>query len=232
MNSQSVAVHHPAIALFLSLFLLTTAALAGPPLICHSFDIGEAKSLPWISHDWNLTGTESYETRNLATDTIAILNSDSVVIVHMETLRRASLYAHRDPIAAKQILTKLVARANSAGDSPQAALASFDAGYFAESYKQLWDIAGVNPVQGFDGYALVKKAIQLRGNDPQMDFAAALITMGGPVSTHQNYAQKAIAGAKNDGLLARNLTIHFRGPQSETMAEMISRSLSLKVAKQ
>jgi hypothetical protein len=232
MNSQSFSVRHIAIALFLALFFFNAQALAGPPLICHSFDIGEAKSLPWISHDWNLTGTETYETKNLVTDTIAILNSDSVVLVHMETLRRATLYAHRDPIAAKQLLTKLVARADFAGDSPQAALASFDAGYFAETYKNLWDLATANPAQGFDGYALVKRAIQLRGNDPQMDFAAALITMGGPASEHQVYAQKTIAGAKNDALLARNLTTHFIGPQSETMVEMISRTLSVKVAKQ
>ena len=232
MNSQSFPVRHIAIALLLALFLLNTSALAGPPLICHSFDIGEAKSLPWISHDWNLTGTETYETRNLVADTMAILNSDSVVLVHMETLRRATLYARRDPIAAKQLLTKLVARANSAGESPQAALASFDAGYFAETYKKLWDLTSANPAQGFDGYALVKRAIQLRGNDSQMDFAAALITMGGPASEHQDYAQKTIAGAKNDALLARNLTTHFIGPQSETMVEMISRTLSVKVAKQ
>jgi hypothetical protein len=233
MNSPSLPFGQIALVPLLVLFLVTPAALAGPPLICHSFDIGEAKSLPWISHDWNLTGTETYETRNLAADTLAILNSDSVILVHMETLRRATLYAHRDPIVAKQLLTKLLARANSAGYSRQTALASFDAGYFAETYKQLWDLNGANPAQGFDGFALVKRAMQLRGNDPQMDFAAALLTMGsGPVNEQQEYAQKALAGAKYDALLARNLTAHFLGPQSKTMAEMIFHSLNVKAAKQ
>lgn len=89
-----------------------------------------------------------------------------------------------------------------------------------------------NPAQGLDGYALVKKALQLRGNDPQMDFAAALITLTGPASEHQDYTQKTIAGAKTDALLSRNLFTHFMGAQSETMADMISRTFTVKVAKQ
>jgi hypothetical protein len=87
-----------------------------------------------------------------------------------------------------------------------------------------------NPAHNFDGYALVKKAIQLRGNNPQMDFAAALISLNGPAAEHQDFAQKAIAGAKTDTLLQRNIYTHFIGPQSETMAEMISRTPSVKVA--
>jgi hypothetical protein len=212
----------------LTLFLFASSALAGPPLVCHTFDIGNAKSLPWISHDWNLTGSESYDTKNLAADTIAILDNDPVVLVHMETLRRATLYAQKDAVAAKQLLLKLVARSDSD------ALASFDAGYLAETLKQYeWiNKAASNPARGFDGYALIKKAILLRGGDPQMEFAAALITLNGPVSEHQAFAQKAIAGAKSDALLARNLSTHFHGPQSETMADMISQTRNVKVAQQ
>src|SRR5271166_5235126 len=120
-------------ALLVALFVLATSAMAGPPLICHSFDIGNAKSLPWISHDWNLSGTESYNTRNLPTDTISILDAEPTVLVHMETLRRATLFARKDPIAAKQLLVKLIARADSSANSPSAALASFDLGYLAEA---------------------------------------------------------------------------------------------------
>ena len=230
MKSQSPSVHRIAAAVLLALFLFANHALAGPPLVCHSFDIANAKSLPWISHDWNLSGTESYDTKNLASDTIAILDSNPVVLVHMETLRRATLYARKDPVAAKQLFTKLVACADSLANSPSAALASFDLGYLAEAYKQWMGKDGPNPAQDFDGYALVKKAIQLRGNDPQMDFAAALITLNGPAAEHQDFAQKAIAGAKADALLQRNLFTHFIGPQSETMADMISRTPSVKVA--
>src|SRR5438477_12840858 len=99
------------VVLLATLLCLATLAEAGPPLICHSFDIGDAKSLPWISHDWNLSGGESYDTSKLATDTIAILDSSQVTLVHMETLRRATLYAKKDRLAAKELITRLIARA-------------------------------------------------------------------------------------------------------------------------
>ena len=232
MKSQLFHLNRISFAILLALFLFTSSALAGPPLICHSFDIGDAKSIPWTSHDWNLTGSENYNTKNLAADTIAVLDSDPVVLVHMETLRRATLYARKDPVAAKQLVTKLAARANSSANSPFAALASFDLGYLAECYGQWIGKDEPNPAQGLDGYALVKKAMQLRGNDPQMDFAAALITVNGPAGEHQDYAQKTLAGAKTDALLAHNLFTHFMGPRSDTMADMISRSSAVKVAKQ
>jgi len=215
--------------------LLATSALAGPPLVCHVFDIGNAKSLPWTSQGWSLTGTESYDTKNLAADTIAILDSDSTVLVHMETLRRAMLYGQKDPVAGKQLLLKLLARADAAAkDSPVAALASFDVGYLAETYGQYQWVykTAANPAQGLDGYARVKKALEIRGNDPQMEFAAALMTLDAPASERQEHTQRAFAGANNDPLLARNLAAHFQSPKSETMADMINRSPSVKVAQQ
>jgi hypothetical protein len=216
-------------SLFFAFFV--ASAFAGPPLVCHSFDIGNAKSLPWISHSWNLTGAESYDTKNLSTDTLAILDSDSTVLVHMETLRRAALYGQKDPVALKQLLVRLVDRSDS-GPANAAALASFDLGYFAETLSQaqsLYKSPG-DPGQGINGYALVRKALRLRLNDAQMQFAAALITLDGPASDHQQYAQNAMTGTKSDPLLARNLSLHFIGPQSETMAELLSRNSNAKVA--
>lgn len=232
MKSKITFVRRSAAGSVLALFIFITSAVAGPPLICHTLEIGGAKSLPWTDHNWNLTGSESYDTKNLVADTVSVLDSDSTVLVHMETLRRATLYSQNDSGASKQLLLKLVARSNAAGNA--AALASFDAGYFAETLKQLqWIHKGsVNPAQGFDGFSLIKKAIQLRADDPQMAFAAALITLDGPASEHQKYARKAIAGARSDSLLARNLSTHFMSPQSETMAEMISRTPGTRIAKQ
>jgi hypothetical protein len=206
---------------------------AGPPLICHAIDIGDAKSLPWISHSWNLGGGENYDTKNLVRDTLEILAPDTPVLVRMETLRRATLYARKDPVAAKELLARLHARATSAESSGHPdALAWFDVGYLAETYKQ-WIGQNMphmtdgmrmdsNPAAGVDGYAMVKKAIALRGkgDDPQMEFAAALITLSGPAEEHRQHAQKAVAGAKTDSLLARNLATRFIGPQTETMAEL------------
>lgn len=214
-------------------FFFATAALAGPPLLCHTFDIGEAKSLSWTSHSWNLSATDSYDTKNLSTDTLSILDTDSTVLVHMETLRRAALYTQKDSAAAKQLLLRLIARSNAANTST-AAIANFDAGYFAATLDQLhWinkDFS--NPAQSLDAFALLKKSLDLRPNDAQLNFAASLVTLEGPISEQREYAQKAMAGAQSDPLLARNLSTHFIGPQTETMADMINRNSATKVAHQ
>jgi hypothetical protein len=110
-------------------------------------------------------------------------------------------------------------------------LAWFDVGYLAETYKQWigqnWMKVNKdeqNPAAGVDGYALVKKAITQRGSDPQMEFAAALISLSGPHDEHREHAQKAIAGAKIDPLLAQNLATHFLGERDQTVSEMLARN--------
>ena len=225
-----------AIALAAAVLCSANVAQAGPPLICHTIEIGQAKSLPWISHNWNLSGSENYDTKSLVRDTLEILGPNTPVLVRMETLRRATLYARRDPIAAKELLARLHARATSAESSGHPdALAWFDAGYLAETYKQWIGQSWMrvskeeqNPAAGLDGYALVKKALALRGPSPngdaaQMEFAAALITLSGPADAHRQHAQKAIAGAKTDPLLAQNLASRFIGPQTETMSELLAK---------
>lgn len=225
---------HLAVCLAL-VFFFAASAQAGPPLVCHTFDIGNAKSLPWISHGWSLTGTETYDTKNLVADTVAILDVDPTVLVHMETLRRAMLYGQKDPAAGKQLLVKLIARADAAGKGTStAALANFDVGYLAETYSQYQWVyrTAANPAPGLDGYARVKEALAIRGNDPQMEFAAALMDLRVAVSERQAHAQKAIAGGKTDPLLARNLAAHFQSPHTETMAQMIIYTPNTKVAQQ
>jgi hypothetical protein len=206
------------------LMFIAKALLAGPPLVCHSFDIGSAKSLPWVSHNWNLSGTETYDTSRLTSDTLAILAADHSVIVHMETLRRAALYARKDPTAAKELLIKITMGTKSANSDETRALTYFDSGYLAEVYKQWLGGGSQNPATGLDGHALIREAIQLRGSDPQMEFAAALITLSGPTAEHEAHTNRAIAGAKNDPLLARNLTSRFNGNQGPTMAEMLTKA--------
>jgi hypothetical protein len=217
-----------------ALLFLAASAQAGPPLICHTIDIGQAKSLPWINHGWNLSGTENYDLKNLVPDTLAILDSGAPVLVRMETLRRATLYARRDPQVARELLTKLFARATGTENAGHPdALALFDAGYLAECYKQ-WIGRNLphmtdnlpmdpNPAANLDGYALVKKAIGLRGQDPEMEFAAALITIEGPQTDHQQHVLRATSGAKNDPLLAQNLKSHYMGDGGMTVAELFSK---------
>ena len=212
---------------------LVTAAQAGPPLICHPIAIGQAKSLYWTSSGWNLSGNENYDLKRLVPDTLAILDSNAPVLVRMETLRRATLYARKDPAIAKELLTRLHARATSADSAGHPdALAWFDVGYLAESYKQWIGKDEQNPAAGIDGYAWVKKAISLHGQDPQMEFAAALITLGGPEKDHRQHVQNAMAGAKSDPLLAQNLTSHFMGTQGKTISEIFGESTTARDSKQ
>ena len=188
----------------------TTYAQAGPTLICHRFEIGNAQSLPLI--DWNRKDTDGYDLRNLTRDTLRFLQPNTPVLVRMETLRRASIYARHDRQVAKELITRLRARAadSDAAGHPDA-LAWFDAGYLAETYKEWLGNVEANPATGVDGYAWVKKAIGLRGEDAEMEFAAALITLSGPERDHRDHARKAIAGAKNNPLLAQNLASSFAG---------------------
>ena len=232
MRPQLIRSSRFAVVLLAILPCFATLVQAGPPLICHPIEIGQAKSLPWISDNWNLNGSENFDTKNLVRDTLEILRPNTPVLVRMETLRRATLYAGKDPVAAKELLARLHARATSAESSGHAdALAWFDVGYLTETYKQWigqsWmrvSKDGHNPATGVDGYALVKKAIGLRGSDPQMEFAAALLTLSGPQEEHHQHALNTIGGAKTDPLLAQNLATRFIGPQSQTMSEMLARN--------
>jgi len=208
-------------AIVAALMVIAAPAVAGPPLICHAIDIGTAQSLPWTSSGWNVNGQETYDVNHLVPDTLALLVPSTPVLVRMETLRRATLYAQQRTAVAKELLLRLEAKTR---ENPKDALAAFDFGYLAESYKQAswlqqhtdWlkasggeKAAHVNMAAGVDGYEWVQKAIALRGSDPQMEFAAALMTTDGARSEHDRHLQNAMAGAKADALLARNLATRF-----------------------
>ncbi|HXN22429.1 MAG TPA: hypothetical protein VOA41_06775 [Candidatus Dormibacteraeota bacterium] len=229
---------------WLGLAILTVACippqitLAGPPLICHAIDIGAARSLPWSSNTWNLSGSETYDINQLIDDTLALLGPSMPPLVRMETMRRATLYAQKNPAIAEQLLARLRTRALDAEHNGRPdALAWFDAGYLVETYKQAnWlfkkvsDASStgtpkwtheekVNPATGLDGYAWIEKAIKLRGGDAEMEFAAAVITADKASDRasnrgHQEHLQKALAGAKTDPLLARNIATHFGSEKS------------------
>ena len=70
----------------------TTSLRAGTPLICHPYTIGAAKSLPGSDGDWKGVNP-SYDRTHLVRDTLALLTPETPVIVRMETLRRAAIYA-------------------------------------------------------------------------------------------------------------------------------------------
>jgi hypothetical protein len=64
----------------------------------------------------------------------------------------------------------------------------------------------------------LRKAIALRGSDPEMEFAAALMTTEGGRSDHDRHLQNAMAGAKADAMLARNLASRF--PKQAALAPL------------
>lgn len=200
-----------------AIVLLAAPVFAGPPLVCHPINIGSARSLPWTSATWNLSGDESYDVSHLVADTLALLGPDTPVLVRMETIRRAALYSQNNALVARELLAGLKARA-TIGEHD--ALAAFDYGYLIETYRQLemafrmsrgekhrgdW----VSPASELDGYAWVKKAIGIRGGDAEMEFAAALITTENSKQDYSVHAAKAKAGMKEDPLLAKNVASHF-----------------------
>ena len=198
------------------LTVTASPALAGPPLLCHPFDIGSSQSLPWDGSSAWWQGRADYNLQNLVADTEALLKPSTPVIVRMETLRRAALYASLEPKVAERLLSSVVARANASAQGAAAASALFDAGYLTETYKQIAllrgerqfaerarTIAGV--VGSTDGAAMINRAITQRPDDASMRFAAALVAATGDRTAYRDHAEKARKGAAQDTLLARNI---------------------------
>ncbi len=188
-------------------------ALAGPPLICHPFDTRGGTLLPWdvtgASTSWNAP-LASYNTARLTDDVVKLLEPDSPVLTRIENLRRATIYAQKDPVWARQLLDAVMGRALSTGRSGPQAL--FDAGYLIESYKQAVPIRGkkdqpawaaVDETIKTDGYGFVKKAMTLIGTpNAEMEFAASLMTQGAASTEHR---ARAAAAAAQGSALAINL---------------------------
>lgn len=206
------------IAPILLVGLLTARpSLAGPPLLCHPFDIGSAASLPWGSGSGWFDGSPSYRLTGLVADTEALLGPQTPVVVRMETLRRASIYASRDPKIAGELLARLTAKANSSKASGRPdALALMDAAYVAEALRQIVLIGGVNGykdridgvrdvLRGHDGVQYINASLAAKPGDAGLEFAAALISAGTDRAAYQRHAERARAGASQDALIARNL---------------------------
>lgn len=206
-------------ALLLAAGLATTArsALAGPPLLCHPFEIGSAASLPWGSGSGWFDGSPTYRLSGLVGDTEALLGPDTPVVVRMETLRRASIYASHDPKVAAELIERLTTKANNskAAGRPDA-LAFMDAAYVAEALRQVVLIGGVtgykdrvegvrDVLRGHDGVQYINASLAAKPGDAGLEFAAALIAADKDRAAYQRHAERARAGASQDALLARNL---------------------------
>ena len=195
----------------LVLFATVSPALAGPPLLCHPFDIGSARSLPWAGTNAWWQGKADFELENLVADTEALLTPATPVIVRMETLRRAALYASLDGKVAANLLTSLTSRANASSMT-----ALFDAGYLTETYKQIAMLRGEREfakradtiaaaLGKADGLAMLNQAITMRPDDGSLQFAAALVAATADRSAYRAHADKARKGVAQDALLAKNI---------------------------
>jgi hypothetical protein len=190
---------------------VATPALAGPPLLCHPFDIGTAKSLPWDGTQGWFKGSADYPLERLVGDTEAILQPDTPVVVRMETLRRAAIYASQDAAVAFALVERLSLKAKGPD-----ALAPLDAAYLIAALDQVTmleqmaefrnRIAGVKEaLRRRDAGAFLAQAVQARPADPSVAFAAALIALDIDRQASGVHAARARAGASHDPLLARNI---------------------------
>jgi hypothetical protein len=197
------------IAAVIVVLVTASPALAGPPLICNPFVTEGGKLIAWGSGaGWN-TPDHSYDIKNLVADTTNALTPETPVLTRMENLRRATIYAMRDPIIAEELLRALMRRALSTTNDGGA---WFDAGYLIEAYRQGTHLRGerktgsaawaaVDETIRVDGYGFVKKAIAMRGANPEMELAASLMTQGAVADAHR--ARAATAGSGS--LVVKNL---------------------------
>jgi hypothetical protein len=190
---------------------LATPVFAGPPLLCHPFDIGSARSLPWGTGTAWLETAPGYDVSHLTADTVALLTPAMPVVVRMETLRRAAIYASRDRAVAAQLLTRLTERTRT-----RDANAWLDAAYLTEALRQIGRLGQTGAfrdsapqmaaiVKDIDGIAMIDKALLLDAGDPALEFAAALINADRNRPAYLAHAQRARAGAARDALVARNI---------------------------
>lgn len=240
MNAKTRTISRGLTAVLLGA-LASAAALAGPPLICWQVDTDGAPSLPWGDSTRSYEAQRSdYDTSRLAEDTLALLSPQAPVLARMETLRRAALYAARDPKHGEELLARLVERTKHGND----ALSWFDAGYLVEAWRQaqgahepaFWTRVletvglretGTKQLGGLGGYDYVRKALELRGTDPEMEYAAALITWYPRQAGHEGHVARAAAGAIEGSTLARNLLKHF-GDRGRTLAELRAAGLGAR----
>ncbi|MFN0085814.1 MAG: hypothetical protein ACKVX9_10535 [Blastocatellia bacterium] len=228
-----------AVALLMTASVLIQPAAAGPPLICHPFEIGDAKSLPWGGPEWRDVKRD-YDINRLVDDTLALLQPNTPVLARMETLRRATVYAVwakvdrevgmpvKDARVADELLARLMERTREAVRNNQSpALALFDAGYLISCYRQGNYQSNAAPANKLDGYAMVRKASGFNISAAEMEFALAVISRHPARPTLQDHLRKAVAGAPEGSLLARNLIKHF-GKPGQNLSALRSEIASVK----
>ena len=136
------------------------------------FEIEGGKLIAWGSGPgWN-TPDRSYDIKKLVADTTAVLTPDAPVLTRMENMRRATIYAMRDPVIAHELLkTRDGARARHHHRRPRVVrrrlpdrVVQAGASTCATTRKpELRAWAAVDETIRVDGYDWVKKAMAMTG---------------------------------------------------------------------
>ena len=156
----------------------TTVApwLAGPPLLCFPLDIGGAATLPFGGDGFDVKG--DWSTEAVVKQTCSLLEKSDDALVHMETLRRATIwFMSKDAGEAagkfRAVLADATLRAAAASGQVSAstrneALRWFDLGYFEAAARQ----GGVLKGKGERDW--LEKAARLAPDDLTLRFGVAL----------------------------------------------------------
>ena len=195
----------------LVILLSPLAAYAGPPVLWHPLDIGGAVSLPWSrSSNW-WKGQDGYDLRRLVPDTEILLKEGQPLIVRMETLRRAAVYASEDAAVAQTLFARILRRAAQSDD-----LAVFDVLFLRAVLQAIGRLGEERQFEArarnvrqipalFDGNDAAQRIAALRPDDPEAAFACALIAASTDRNAYATYRARAVAGVQHNTLLARNI---------------------------
>ncbi len=195
--------------------VLATAALAGPPIICHPIACEESKSLPY--GDGAFDYSKSYRKSRLVGDTVKYLDGSECALYHMETIRRAAVYVRGDEALGSELLGALTMRVLDAEASGKpSALAWMDAAFLVACFNEtrLMREYRQDVGKGIDAYAWAKKAVDADPDNAAIQFAAALVThpamTRGAESRYKQHVSGAAVGAEKGSLLEKNLAGHIK----------------------
>ena len=213
------------------LLALPAVSEAGPPLICHPFQTGTEAVLPWgDGSSWNTPDTK-YDVGRLTGDTLRLLSRGRPLIARMENLRRATIYAAKDPRVANELLSAVLARAlASAATGTPDAEALFDAGYLLETYKQATDAAPSEPARGSRCRALddAKRPGRRRVRDGHAGHGAVALERRDGVRGVADEGWRRLRGASPARRGERSCGIAPRAEPRALMTQMEHRSRRLR----
>lgn len=206
----------------------------GPPMVCFQFDIGDAPSLPWgplpATPDGDAFVTDpNYSEGRLIGDTLQILDSSSDTLVHMETIRRASIYAARfdsrpakgreGSLATRLIITIMDRAFKQSANHANHALPWIDAGFAVGAAQHM--SASLGRYISWTEYFI--KALAIAPGDAAASLAAASAHLDGlEAGKWREFLESAARAAKPGSLIFKNVArFAERYPGAEKAVELL-----------